>query len=114
MTRMKIHTLIMVLALSAVATGASAQIINGPTLLPPPNVPPPAPPPPVATVPVVPRLADPPPLTHENVEPPPQGPKAQLRRSSFHQRFARCLDEGAGMGLNGTERNRYARSCALQ
>jgi len=103
--------------LIAAAPGATAQVLlpgAAPSSI-PPMAPPPSPPPPVITVPVVPKLADPPPLTHERIQPAPEGPKAQLeRRGHFSDRVARCLDEAAALGLGPTDRASYSRSCANQ
>ncbi|MFZ5739258.1 MAG: hypothetical protein ACOY6K_20495 [Pseudomonadota bacterium] len=96
---------------------AAAQVVLPgamPSAIPPP-APPPSAPPPVITVPKVPQLAAPPPLTHERIQPAPDLPKAQLQqRGHFGDRISRCLDEGAAMGLNASERAAYSRACANQ
>lgn len=106
-----------VLLISALAGPAAAQVVL-PGAMPsaiPPMAPPPSAPPPVITVPKVPQLAAPPPLTHERIQPAPDLPKAQLQqRGHFGDRISRCLDEGAAMGLNASERAAYSRACANQ
>ncbi|WP_234826913.1 hypothetical protein [Rhodopseudomonas palustris] len=106
-----------VLVVGACGGPAAAQVVLPgamPSAIPPP-APPPSAPPPVITVPKVPQLAAPPPLTHERIQPAPDLPKAQLQqRGHFGDRISRCLDEGAAMGLNASERAAYSRACANQ
>jgi hypothetical protein len=91
---------------AAFAGPAAAQMIipgTAPSVITPPP-PPPSPPPPKIEVPVVPKL-----------DSPPSSPKAQLQqRGHFSDRVARCLDEGAAMGLNAADRAAYSRACANQ
>uniref|UniRef100_E6VBZ4 Uncharacterized protein n=1 Tax=Rhodopseudomonas palustris (strain DX-1) TaxID=652103 RepID=E6VBZ4_RHOPX len=105
------------LLIAALAAPAAAQVVlpgATPSAIPPP-APPPSAPPPVITVPKVPQLAAPPPLTHERIQPAPDLPKAQLQqRGHFGDRISRCLDEGAAMGLNASDRAAYSRACAQQ
>ncbi|WP_246701497.1 hypothetical protein [Rhodopseudomonas sp. BR0G17] len=103
--------------IAALAGPAAAQIIipgTAPSSITPPP-PPPSAPPPVITVPVVPKLADPPPLTHERIQPAPDLPKAQLRRGrSFGDRIQDCLNDSTAAQLNSTDRAAYSRACAQQ
>jgi hypothetical protein len=96
--------LIVALALGA-ADGASAQVGQIPVapgvMLPPP--PPPPPPSPKIEVPVVPKMDQPLPLPQANI---------RSRGSSFSDRVARCLDDGAAAGLNTAQRSQYAGVCA--
>lgn len=106
-----------VLVVGACAGPAAAQIIipgTAPSSITPPP-PPPSAPPPVITVPVVPKLADPPPLTHERILPAPDLPKAQLRRGrSFGDRIQDCLNDSTAAQLNSADRAAYSRACAQQ
>jgi len=103
--------------IAALAGPAAAQIIipgTAPSSITPPP-PPPSAPPPVITVPVVPKLADPPPLTHERIQPAPDLPKAQLRRGrSFGDRIQDCLNDSTAAQLNSADRAAYSRACAQQ
>jgi hypothetical protein len=93
------------------AGAALAQLAPGPlpSTLPPPPAPPP---PPVATVPAVPKLVDPPPLTHETIQPAPDGPRAQVRQRSYDKRIADCMNDATAAQLSAAERPHYARRCA--
>ncbi len=82
---------------------------------------PPRPAPPPVYVPQVPQINSPPSFQLQNTtpslvqsDPPATNLKPLSRRKSFGQRYARCLNEGAAMGLTVNERNSYARSCAQQ
>jgi len=92
--------------LAALGGPAAAQVMlpgAAPSAI-PPMAPPPSPPPPTISVPVVPQL-----------DAPPQAPKAQLQqRGHFGDRVRNCLDDGAAMGLNTTDRAAYSRACANQ
>lgn len=116
------------IVVSAVST-AQAQIFQQPgsfqgpgnsPVIPYPGAPPrPAPPP--VYVPSVPQMNSPPPFALQNTtpglvvsDPPSANLKPLSRRKSFGKRYARCLNEGAAMGLTPNERNSYARSCAQQ
>ncbi len=119
---------IIMIALSvAVMDRARAQIFQAPgsfqgpgnsPVIPYPGAPPrPAPPP--VYVPQVPQMNSPPVFELQNTrpslvesDPPRTNLKPLSRRKSFGQRFARCLNDGAAMGLTPNERNSYARSCA--
>ncbi|MBX9711683.1 MAG: hypothetical protein K2X60_11680 [Xanthobacteraceae bacterium] len=113
----------------AVAVPAQAQIFQQPgtfqgpgqsPVIPYPSAPPrPAPPP--VYVPPVPQMNSPPPFALQNTtpglvasDPPTTNLKPLSHRKSFSKRFARCLNEGAAMGLTANERSSYARSCAQQ
>jgi hypothetical protein len=103
----KVRTGLWIAALMAALGGpAAAQLIipgAAPSVITPPP-PPPSPPPPTITVPVVPQF-----------DAPLQSPKAQLQqRGHFSDRIARCLDDGAAMGLNASDRAAYSRGCANQ
>ncbi len=82
---------------------------------------PPRPAPPPVYVPQVPQMNSPPTFELQNTRPslvesyPPRtNLKPLSRRKSFGQRYARCLNNAAAMGLTPNERNSYARSCAQQ
>jgi hypothetical protein len=63
---------------------------------------PPPPPPPRIEVPAIPKM-----------DAPPSQPQVQSApRGSFGDRISRCLDEGAAIGLNQSDRAAYSRSCA--
>ena len=83
---------------------ARAQMVQLPiapgVMLPPP---PPPPPPPRIDVPVVPKMDAPLPLPHANI---------RSHGSSYSDRVARCLDDGAARGLNTAQRSQYAGICA--
>ncbi|MBR0692623.1 hypothetical protein [Bradyrhizobium lablabi] len=100
MLRSLFPTCVLIVALSG--GGAFAQLFPpGGSLY---NPPPPAPPPPPRIeVPPVPKI-DGPRSAHPNVR--------SSRRNSFGDRMSRCLDEGAALGLNQSDRATYARSCA--
>ncbi|RTL50367.1 MAG: hypothetical protein EKK40_12695 [Bradyrhizobiaceae bacterium] len=107
---------------------AAAQIFQTPgTFQGPGNSPvipyptaPPRPAPPPVYVPQVPQMNSPPSFQLQNTKPslvesdPPQTSLKPQHRKSYGQRFTRCLNEGAAMGLTPNERNSYARSCAQQ
>jgi hypothetical protein len=113
--------------LAAVTGPASAQIFQQPgsfqgpgnsPVIPYPGAPP-RPAPPSVYVPPVPQINSPPPFALQNTtpglvesDPPRTNLKPLSHRASFGKRFARCLSEGAAMGLTPNERNSYARSCA--
>lgn len=118
---------IIIAAFIVVCAPAQAQIFQTPgTFQGPGNSPvipyptaPPRPAPPPVYVPQVPQMNSPPPFALQNTTPglvhndPPQtNLKPLSRRKSYGQRFTRCLNEGAAMGLSPNERNSYARSCA--
>lgn len=101
---------------------ANAQIIGPPgtqPVIPFPTAPP-APPPPRIEVPVVPQMNSPPPFALQNTmpgvvqvdAPSSRNLKPKTRRKSFSNRVARCLEEGAAMGLGPNERAAYSRTCA--
>lgn len=87
----------------------------------PPLTAPPRPPPPQIEVPAVPRMNSPPPFALQNTTPgtveemtPPKQKLQPQRRPSYSKRVARCLNEGAAMGLGPNERAAYSRACANQ
>jgi len=102
MTRIAAWMLGVAVALAAMP--AAAQIIN--PGLPPPIAMPPPPPPPRIEVPVVPKFDDPAAAPLPKAVPPP--------RRSFGRRITDCLHQGAGAGLNSSEREAYSRACANQ
>lgn len=125
MIAMRKFAIVLMTGISLAGAGicaANAQIIGPPgtqPVIPFPTAPP-APPPPRIEVPVVPQMNSPPPFALQNTTPgtvrtdPPSGrnlkPKSQ--RKSYSNRVARCLEEGAAMGLGPNERAAYSRSCA--
>lgn len=107
----------------AIGTPARAQIPPAPgasPVIPFPTAPAPLPPPPI-TVPSVPQMNSPPRFELQNTTPSRVdqdtyvAPKVRRqRRDSFSDSVARCLDEGAAMGLGPNERAAYSRVCANQ
>lgn len=107
----------------AFAQDALAQVFTGPGMtpvIPYPTAPPP-PPPPAITVPQVPKMESPPPFELQNTKPgyvkpgkPPAPVLKPQRQRPLSDRVARCLDEGAMLGLSPNERAAYSRSCALR
>lgn len=107
----------------ATANPAMAQIPPAPgtsPVIPFPTAPPPLPPPRIE-IPVVPQMNSPPRFELQNTTPsrveqnaPPKQILKRQRRDSFGDRMARCLDEGAALGLGPNERAAYSRSCANQ
>lgn len=114
---------IAVFAVVLFAAAANAQIPSAPgtsPVIPFPSAPPPPPPPPI-TVPTVPQMNSPPRFELQNTTPSRVDhgtyvtPKVRRqRRELFGDRMARCLDEGAAMGLGPNERAAYSRVCANQ
>jgi hypothetical protein len=113
-------------AMATVASDlASAQIyppggIGAQPVIPYPSAPPP-PPPPRIEVPAVPQMNSPPPFALQNTEPgvvrqdkPPKRVLKPEQRPSFSDRVARCLEEGAALGLGPNRRAAYSRACANQ
>jgi hypothetical protein len=90
-----------------VMTTFMAGTASGQQMIPPGwsqfSPPPPAPPPsPRIEAPVIPQL-----------DAPPRQPHVRgLRRDSFSDRIARCLDEAAAAGLRPAARAAYSRACA--
>jgi len=88
-------------------TTLTAGTVASQTMIPPGwsqfSPPPPAPPPsPRIEVPAIPQL-----------DAPPRQPHVRgLRRGSFSERIARCLDEAAAAGLRPAARAAYSRACA--
>ena len=72
-------------------------------------------------VPAVPQMYSPPPFALQNsrpgvvrqVKPPKQVIKPE-RRPAFSDRVARCLEEGAALGLGPNRRAAYSRACVNQ
>lgn len=107
----------------AAVGGAHAQLyppggVGAQPVIPFPTAPPPIPPPPI-TVPVVLQMNSPPPFALQNTAPgivtQDRPPKPVLKRShqpSYGERVARCLEQGAAIGLGPNERAAYSRSCA--
>lgn len=104
---------------------ASAQIyppggVGAQPVIPYPSAPP-APPPPRIEVPAVPQMNSPPPFALQNTRPgvvrqdkPPKQVLKPERRPSFSDRVARCLEEGAALGLGPNRRAAYSRACVNQ
>jgi hypothetical protein len=102
---MKLVSIAVGAALWALLAGsAAAQLFISPggSRLNPP-LPPPPPPPPRIEVPAIPQMDV---ATQPSLRPSP--------RTSFGDRFSRCLDEGAAGGLNQAGRAAYSRACANQ
>jgi hypothetical protein len=98
---MSIVRLVAALAVLMLPVPAIAQVVQ-PGWVPPPQ-PAPIPPPKIEVLPV------------PKMDAPLAAPKPALQnRGSFGQRAARCLDEGAAMGLPQGDRQAYARACANQ
>ena len=115
----------LLLVISAMTTPAGAQLyppggVGAQPVIPYPSAPP-APPPPRIEVPAVPQMNSPPPFALQNTKPgvvrqdkPPKQVLKPEQRPSFSDRVARCLEEGAALGLGPNRRAAYSRACANQ
>lgn len=125
MTHRRLFAVLATLSVFAAPAIAQAQIyppggINNQPVIPYPSAPP-APPPPRIEVPTVPQMNSPPPFALQNTTPgvvrqnkPPKQVLKPGQRPSFSDRVARCLEEGAALGLGPNRRAAYSRACANQ
>lgn len=116
---------LLLLAVSTIAAPVGAQVyppggVGAQPVIPYPSAPA-APPPPRIEVPAVPQMNSPPPFALQNTRPgivrqgrPPKQVLKPEQRPSFSDRVARCLEEGAALGLGPNRRAAYSRACVNQ